>query len=66
MKRIYCDLCNKEVKEESDLWWVDISPFYRRQDEGHFSVKTNMPQMSKKIVDIFKDRGHQKCLTRLG
>ncbi len=34
MTKIYCDVCKKEVKKESELDWIDISPHYRRCDDS--------------------------------
>lgn len=29
MKKILCDLCKRDIKEEKDIWYVQI-PFYQK------------------------------------
>lgn len=31
MKKILCDLCKRDIKEEKDIWYVKI-PFYQKYD----------------------------------
>lgn len=29
MKKILCDLCKRDIKEEKDIWYIQI-PFYQK------------------------------------
>lgn len=30
MKKFICDLCKKDIKEEKDIWYIQI-PFYQKE-----------------------------------
>lgn len=31
MKKILCDLCKRDIKEEKDIWYIQ-TPFYQKDD----------------------------------
>lgn len=33
MKKILCDLCKRDIKEEKDIWYIQI-PFYQYSEDG--------------------------------
>ena len=46
MKKFICDLCKKDIKEEKDIWYIQI-PFY--QKEGTY---VNGKLIGDKIIEL--------------
>jgi len=38
MIKFFCDKCEGRVRDKTDLYWVEISPYFRRHEDNHDSV----------------------------